>query len=245
MKKKILITMMCLAMAGLTACGNKTEEAPAETAPVETETTETETTGTETTETETTGIEAASAEEIEVDGIVTDAAMNSLSIVTPESEFLLFSYPDEGIESDLEDGILLGEVVKVTYVEDENEVMVAKKVTKSGITVELPREAYEFALGVLMSIKFMDQETLASMVKYPVYVKDTDIEKVVESKEDFMALDREALFTEDFMMLGDYNLFEMESGKEGIMIGNTTPNITFNDNGDGTYAITGIQALSE
>lgn len=244
--KGITIALAMLLTAGVMACGSKeeaesvvaeetavaegtivTEEAAAD---HETKATEEESMATELTE--------EAVEEAEVDGMVIDAAMNSLSIMTTEGEVLLFAYPEDGADVELEDGILLGEVVHVTYTGSNDEGnAVAVKVSAAAVETTLDREAYEFAIIAISFAKFNDLEGLSSLAAYPVYVGMGDVSLTAKSEGDFNSIEREELM--GLGALADYNLFEMTETDAGIIIGDGKPNIIFSA-GENGYAITGI-----
>lgn len=227
MRKKILAAMMAATVLALTACGNQAGQETAEGTVQETEAAETTDTETETGTGENT-----------VEGMVVEAAMNSLTVLTLSGEYELFSYPENGAETNLENGILLGEIVKVEYTgSSENGDAVAQNISEGSIETTLPREAYEFALTVLESVKLNDMEGLSACISYPSYIGMGEEDTVVETKEDFMAIDREKMTP--LYDIAEFNLFNMTESQAGIIIGDSKPNIIFKET-DGSYGITGI-----
>lgn len=246
MKKLLVVMTICSMVASLCACGTKAEEAaPATTvAAVEETTAAAETTEAATVEAATE--EAATAEAAEagtVTGIVTDAAMNSLMIQAEDGSFYMFSKEDT-TKVNCTDGILLGNVVDVAYTgtQDAGDA-VAVEINDSTVTAKADREALEFALTVINTMQFMDQEGLASLMTYPAYVGVGEIDETVDSADALAALDREKLFPENLITtISDYNLFNLESTEAGYVIGDGKPNVIFNvdANSESGFGITGI-----
>lgn len=242
--KKGIVTAVIVLAAGLTACGSKEAQ---ESVPVVVETLSEEETPeiavmvgeTETAETQSTK-EQPEAEQVTGDseGMVIDAAMNSLSIMTPEGEVLFFIYPEEGANVELEEGILLGEIVKVTYTGSNEEGTAEAVVVAAGTTqTDLDREAYEFAIKAISFAKFNDLEGLSGMAAYPLYIGIGDNGITVENEGDFNSIEREELIP--LGLLADYNLFHMAESNAGIVIGDGKPNLIFSAGEEG-YKITGI-----
>lgn len=59
--------------------------------------------------------------------------------------------------------------------------------------------AVSFAEKIKNAVAAKDQEALADLVNYPVYVGFKDKGQVVDTKEDFMKLDASELFTDDLL----------------------------------------------
>ncbi|MBU5429013.1 hypothetical protein KQI22_02885 [Kineothrix sp. MSJ-39] len=59
--------------------------------------------------------------------------------------------------------------------------------------------AVNFAEKIKSAVAAKDQEALADLVNYPVYVGFKDNGQVVDTKEDFMKLDASELFTDDLL----------------------------------------------
>lgn len=242
MKKSILTVLMAAVAVSCCACGKTgnvegTQNVP-ETQEVTERATEEESTAPET--------EEAEPEQHTSEGLVTETAVNHMTLLTPEGEFLFIGYPDAGVETDLEGGIQLGSIVKVDYTgSSENGDAVAVKVAAGNIRTDIPREAYAFAIAAVDAIKFMDQEGFADMMAYPVYLEPEENAGVtVKSKEGFMSIDREKIFTGDLMMLGDYNFLNMVHAEAGYIVGDGTPNFIFEETENG-FGITGVNAVKE
>ncbi|RGY99852.1 hypothetical protein [Clostridium sp. AM58-1XD] len=87
-----------------------------------------------------------------------------------------------------------------------------------------------------------NMKSLAEMITYPVYVASVkENEGIVADKEAFLALDKNTLFAEAFVdAVTSFNASEIEESEAGYVIGNGTPNVTFNIGEDGALGITGI-----
>lgn len=178
------------------------------------------------------------AVKLSAEGMVIDAAIHSLSIMTEGGDVLFFSYPEDGAAVELEDGILLGEVVNVIHTgSNEAGNAVAVEITAGDTETVLDREAYEFAIKIINFAKFNDLEGLAGVTAYPVFVDMGDIDVMVNNEGDFKSIERLELMS--LGGLADYNLFNMVETQEGIIIGEGKPNMIFAAGEDG-YAITGI-----
>ena len=59
--------------------------------------------------------------------------------------------------------------------------------------------AVDFAEKIKSAVAAKDQEALADLVNYPVYIGFKDNGQVVDTKEDFMKLDASELFTDDLL----------------------------------------------
>lgn len=240
MKKSLLAVLLGAVMVCVGACGKTQEPEAAETVQEETNGAQEESVQAEK------ETEEAVGEQQTAEGMVTETAANHMTLLTPDGQFLYIAYPDAGVESDLEEGILLGGIVSVTYTgSSDTGDAVAVMVSEGSITSDIPREAYEFAIIAVDAIKFMDQEGLANMLAYPAYLKPQDnIGVTAKDKEGFMAIEREKIFTDALMELGDYNFFQMSHAKTGYIVGDGTPNFIFQESGGG-FGITGINAVAE
>lgn len=245
--KWITLTMAAVLALGVSACGNDTTQTGQE--QVIAETTEQSTTEApaeettqqkpEETEADTAAEENAAPDELsDVEGMVIEAAANYLSIMTQEGETLFFSYPENGVETVLEEGMQLGEMVRISYTGSADTGDATAISIEAGTTeTNLDRAVYEFALMVIESAKLNDLTGLSLLVSYPVYMEIGDVSVTVKKPEDFVALNRE-----DFMPLGqlaDYNLFELSETQAGYVLGDGKPNIIFSETEDG-YGITNI-----
>lgn len=97
-----------------------------------------------------------------------------------------------------------------------------------------------FAEEIQAAVASQDISWLADLVAYPVYVSlEVGEGSEIQSKEEFLAIDKEKLFTEKLMkQIADVNPEELEMFGAGIIMGEDI-NITFN-NVNGEPAITGI-----
>ena len=59
--------------------------------------------------------------------------------------------------------------------------------------------AVDFAEKIKSAVAAKDQEALADLVNYPVYISYKDDGQTVDTKEDFMKLDASELFTDDLL----------------------------------------------
>ena len=97
------------------------------------------------------------AEEIEMaptgtyDGIIVDAAMNSMVIDTAEGKMYAVSFPETEDVVDTADGLLLGQAVTVSCKDG-----MASSVTDSSRKPAADREALSFAADVLFACKYRD-----------------------------------------------------------------------------------------
>ena len=130
MKKRGLIIILASAIM-LGACSQaKTSqtEAPTEAATQAVEETSEEATVEELTQAAEGDLEAASIDAIEIDstksveGTVTEATMNLITIKTDDGEDLSFAMPEDGeYKNNLSDGVTVDKKIKITYTENDNE----------------------------------------------------------------------------------------------------------------------------
>lgn len=107
---------------------------------------------------------------------------------------------------------------------------------------DLENSDYEgFAKQVVDAVKAKDMNALADLLAYPSYVSCVkDNEGVVNTKEEFMAQDPEAIFDQSLVDAMDKaDLSDLTPLMTGVVIGDDTPNIIFNSV-DGKLGITGI-----
>ncbi len=245
MKKLLMTLLVCGMVASMCACANKTEETavPAEDATTEVVTEEAPAEDT----TEATEETTKTTEETEgtvVTGIITEAAMNTFSIQAEDGTYYLFA-KDDNTKVNCADGILLGEVVDVTYTgTQEAGDMVAVEINDSAVETKADKEAITFAISAMQSVQFMDQEGLSSMMTYPAYVCVGDIDETVADAETFKAIDSEKLFSQELSdVVVNYNLFNLEEVPgTGYILGDGTPNIIFqaDKNSDFGFGVTAI-----
>lgn len=252
-----LLAALMISCLAFTACGKKTETVTQSTEEAETEP---ETAGTEVPETdsaqestgetgstEESGAFDMASEEIPMavlgtyDGIVVDAAMNSLVIDTAEGRMYAVSLPETKDVVETSDGILLGQAVTVTC-----EDGVASSITDSAVKPAADRDALAFAADILFACKYRDINSLSSLAGYPLSVQLGDEEQTIENGGDFLKLPvSEVLSDERVKAVLSANLFEVKelSGGEYVLgAKDGRPNIIFQkDEGrDSGFAITGI-----
>ena len=78
--------------------------------------------------------------------------------------------------------------------------------------------AVDFAEKIKSAVAAKDQEALADLVNYPVYIGFKDEGQPVDTKEDFMKLDASELFTDD-LLNAVANADESEEGLSPSMAG--------------------------
>lgn len=61
------------------------------------------------------------------------------------------------------------------------------------------KQPVDFAEKIKSAVAAKDQEALADLVNYPVYIGFKDEGQTVDTKEDFMKLDASELFTDDLL----------------------------------------------
>lgn len=104
--------------------------------------------------------------------------------------------------------------------------------------------AVDFAEKIKSAVAAKDQEALADLVNYPVYISFKDEGQTVDTKEDFMKLDASELFTED-LLNAVANADESEDVLSPSMAGfnlysnDASASLTFSVQ-DGKLGVTGI-----
>lgn len=175
------------------------------------------------------------------DGIVVDAAMNSLVIDTAEGRMYAVSLPETKDVVETSDGLLLGQAVTVTC-----EDGVASSITDCAVKPAADRDALAFAADILFACKYRDINSLSSLAGYPLYVKLGDEDQTIEDGGDFLKLPvSEVLSDERVKAVLSTNLFEVKElsgGKYVLGAKEGRPNIIFQkDEGrDSGFAVTGI-----
>ena len=175
------------------------------------------------------------------EGIVVDAAMNSLVIAAREGIWYSFSYPESGVETELSEGLVLGMSVLV-----ESEEGIASRILDGPTQPAADRDALTFAADILFACRYESMDSLANLAGFPLYVKLEDGDAVVQDGEEFLALPPEQIFSEErvtALLSADlYELTELDGGKFVLGSDEGTPNITFRrDEGrDSGFAVTGI-----
>lgn len=104
--------------------------------------------------------------------------------------------------------------------------------------------AVDFAEKIKSAVAAKDQEALADLVNYPVYIGFKDEGQTVDTKEDFMKLDASELFTDD-LLNAVANADESEDVLSPSMAGfnlysnDASASLTFSIQ-DGKLGVTGI-----
>lgn len=104
--------------------------------------------------------------------------------------------------------------------------------------------AVDFAEKIKSAVAAKDQEALADLVNYPVYISYKDDGQTVDTKEDFMKLDTSELFTDD-LLNAVANADESEDVLSPSMAGfnlysnDASASLTFSVQ-DGKLGVTGI-----
>lgn len=104
--------------------------------------------------------------------------------------------------------------------------------------------AVDFAEKIKSAVATKDQEALADLVNYPVYIGFKDEGQTVDTKEDFMKLDASELFTDD-LLNAVANADESEDVLSPSMAGfnlysnDASASLTFSVQ-DGKLGVTGI-----
>ncbi len=104
--------------------------------------------------------------------------------------------------------------------------------------------AVDFAEKIKSAVAAKDQEALADLVNYPVYISFKDEGQTVDTKEDFMKLDASELFTDD-LLNAVANADESEDVLSPSMAGfnlysnDASASLTFSVQ-DGKLGVTGI-----
>ena len=101
---------------------------------------------------------------------------------------------------------------------------------------EASGEVEEFAGLIQAAVADKDMEALADLCTYPLAVNS----EVVESRDAFMALGSDVIFTEErCAVIEAVDVMTLEETMAGIIMGDATPNIIFKSV-DGKLGITGI-----
>ncbi len=104
--------------------------------------------------------------------------------------------------------------------------------------------AAAFAKSVQDAVAAKDMEQLADLMNFPCYIGSTDENNSVETREDFIALGADKIFTDALVeSIADADIENLSASKAGfVLCGNEDgrPNIIFGVNAEGALAITGI-----
>lgn len=244
MKKKCLAVLLALGcMLALGACGKKAQEGSAaqtqeSTAASENATQEESASVPESTASAQTEGQTEEALNGSYDGIVVDAAMNSMAIDTTEGKIISFGLPEDKDIVSTKDGIQLGQAVKVTF-----EDGVAAAVEDSKIEPKAAGEVLMYAGDIIMTFQGKNLENIEQLLKYPLQVKVDGKETEVKSKEDFLKLDAAEIFSEERAeSIEKTNLFELEPDQDGSYVLGGELNVVFgpDTDSDSGFSITAI-----
>ena len=175
------------------------------------------------------------------EGIVVDAAMNSLVIDTKDGIMYSFSYPESGVEMELGDGLLLGMSVLVKS-EDGMASSVQDGLTKPAAD----QGALAFAADILFACRYKSMDSLANLAVFPLYVRLDDGDLIAENAEEFLAFPEYEIFSEErveaVLSTNLYEVTELEDGRYALGSDEGTPNIIFQKDGgrDSGFAIVEI-----
>ncbi len=175
------------------------------------------------------------------EGIVVDAAMNSLVIDTKDGIMYSFSYPESGVEMDLADGLLLGMSVLV-----KSEDGMTSSVQDGPTQPAADRDALAFAADVLFACRYKSMDSLANLAAFPLYVRLDDGDLTVEDAEEFLDLPQNEVLSEErveaVLSTNLYEVTELDGGRYVLGSDEGTPNIIFqkDDGRDSGFAIAGI-----
>lgn len=103
-------------------------------------------------------------------------------------------------------------------------------------------EVEEFAQKVLDSINACDFKAFSNYVSFPVSVHVNQAVQTIETKEDFLALGDEVIFTDDFVaaMAVTYPNLMFCNGTDGAMLGDGQYNVWLNTDEKGQLKVTAI-----
>ena len=189
--QKAIMSAAVLAALVLTSCTGEQEAGNMSEAVIESETQAEETSAAQPEETsqeetaETAPSEEETAEPVEVtvisdatgsfEGIVVDAAMHSLTIVTEEGELYSYAFPEDAEVVETQDGLMLGQAVAV---DSENGIASA---VRDGVKQPLAdRKALAFAADILLAFQYQDMDSLANLAGYPLQVNLGEEEMTAE-----------------------------------------------------------------
>lgn len=220
--QKAVMSAAVLAALVLTACTGEQEAGNMSEAVIESETQAEETSAAQPEETsqeetsETALSEEETAELVEVtvisdatgsfEGIVVDAAMHSLTIVTEEGELYSYAFPEDAEVVETQDGLMLGQAVAV---DSENGIASA---VRDGVKQPLAdRKALAFAADILLAFQYQDMDSLANLAGYPLQVNLGEEEMTAEDGGAFLSLSKGQIFTEERVQaVVNCNLYALE-----------------------------------
>ncbi len=119
--------------------------------------------------------------------------MNSMTIQSADAGIVSFDI-SEVADKDLADGLLIGNVITVTYEGDIDAAQVTRLADSDAVPA-LATDRLQMAADIITAVNSGSIELLASLTNYPVYV-DLDGGMTVETADEFKALGADALFTD-------------------------------------------------
>ena len=174
-------------------------------------------------------------------GIITDATSNSVSIQTPDGNFYSLTIPKSGVEGNLS-RILVGQIATFGYQGslDENHaslVNISNSTMETGIYIE----EYAFAIKIINAVRSMDLEALSDLTNFPVFLQTGSFSSHIDTPGEFEAINSEKIFSPEFVdRLLNYNLFDLQYTSAGFVMGDGSPNITFDVDDNGILGVIGM-----
>lgn len=103
-------------------------------------------------------------------------------------------------------------------------------------------EVEGFAQKVLDAINGYDMEALSDYIYYPVMVHVNRAMQTIDTKEDFLALGEDVIFTDDFIasMAVAYPNIMFSNSMDGVMLGDGSYNVWINLDENGNLKVTSI-----
>ena len=165
--------------------------------------------------------------------------MNSMTIQSADAGIVSFDI-SEVADKDLADGLLIGNVITVTYEGDIDAAQVTRLADSDAVPA-LATDRLQMAADIITAVNSGSIELLASLTNYPVYV-DLDGGMTVETADEFKALGADALFTDALVeAVTTVDLLSLEEVEAGVVLGDDAGNnIIFRENEDGNLGVAGI-----
>ncbi len=230
--------------AVLSACGSqKTETTAASTAAVSTEAATTEAAATAA---ESTTASAAAESETsymdkkapsgEMQGVVIDAAMNTMTIQTKEGAAYAMSKSEDCDTTGIKNGITLGMGITATVDDNGTIVKLADAKTKAEDT-----DGLAAAGSVILALQMDDMDSFADLCSYPVYIglDDKTVATAEDLKKNYTA---DKLFTQELKdSVLSTDLMDLEKREAGLVLSanGEKPDIILNLTNDG-WKVTGV-----
>lgn len=189
---------------------------------------------------------AADMEEHTVVGIVTDATKYSISIQVSDGSHYDLTIPDTGVKGNL-NSITIGQLATLKYTGslDENHASLTD-ISDSSMITGIYVEEYAFALKIIDACKAMDLKALSDLCQFPVFLETGTFSGPINTSGEFEAINNEKIFTEALVTrMANFNLFDLKYNEAGFLMGDGTPNITFDTDDNGILVIIGINCNAE